>query len=121
MQDETAENDEGSTSNVSSHEDRLKAAIHYAVGRICDDEADNLDVEITPHFIAALTEVVYKQIETMAIDVEFFAKHNKRTTISSDDVKLCARRNEDLYNKLSEFVGERTKQKEGSKKRKKTS
>ncbi|KAI9016548.1 hypothetical protein CLU79DRAFT_763220 [Phycomyces nitens] len=38
----------------------------------------------------------------MGLDLEAFARHAKRSTISIDDVKLCARRNTGLYDLVSE-------------------
>jgi len=39
----------------------------------------------------------------MGRDLELFAKHAKRQTITSDDVKLCARRSEALSTELAHF------------------
>ncbi|CAO3642765.1 unnamed protein product [Cunninghamella echinulata] len=40
------------------------------------------------------------------LDVEAFTKHAHRSTISMDDVLLCARRNDDLYDILTEKSNE---------------
>ncbi|KAK7915985.1 hypothetical protein WMY93_011746 [Mugilogobius chulae] len=42
--------------------------------------------------IAAVAETTYSQCEIFARDLEAFARHAKRTTVSADDVKLVARR-----------------------------
>ena len=43
-------------------------------------------------------------LENVAIDLENFAHHAGRTTVSTDDVLLLARRNNDLHALIKEFV-----------------
>ncbi len=50
---------------------RLKAALHYAVGQVCGEVEDT---RFSRELIAAITETSFKQCETLAIDVEQFAK-----------------------------------------------
>ncbi|TPX70703.1 hypothetical protein SpCBS45565_g01560 [Spizellomyces sp. 'palustris'] len=71
----------------------------------------------SPHFIHALSELVYQQAEIMALDLECFSKHGRRAVISTEDVKLCARRNDSVHQILS-GMSEQMKE-EKSKKRKK--
>ncbi|GAB5590912.1 Centromere protein S [Umbelopsis nana] len=101
---------------------RLKSAVWYTVGRIAEAEgivvlphseslgSENTGKTASPQFIASLADVVYKQMETLAMDVEMFARHAKRSTVSMDDVKvgvvLCARRNDGLYALISEEAKE---------------
>ncbi|CAG8551796.1 4958_t:CDS:2 [Funneliformis mosseae] len=66
--------------------------------------AEELNVIPTQLFIASLTEMVYKQAETFAINLENFANHANRSTISMDDVKLCSRRNDELKTYISNFA-----------------
>ncbi|XP_078413918.1 centromere protein S isoform X2 [Cetorhinus maximus] len=40
--------------------------------------------------------------ENFATDLELFAKHGKRTTVNTDDVKLLARRSKALLNFITE-------------------
>ncbi|KAF2668667.1 hypothetical protein BT63DRAFT_480056 [Microthyrium microscopicum] len=77
-------------------EQRLKSALWYAIGQIIDEDSLRSDSNVTPQFIGALTEMAWAQIETVAKDLECFAKHAGRTQISTDDVMLLARRNEGL-------------------------
>lgn len=72
---------------------RLKAALHYTIGQICTGVKD---VTFTKEFIATLTETAFKECEALSTDLELFAKHAKRTTVNTDDVKLYCRRNPDL-------------------------
>lgn len=69
-----------------------------------DEECMSLNTNATPQFIAALTELVYSQTETLALDLECFANHAKRTMISTEDVKLCARKNEGLEAVIADFI-----------------
>ncbi|KAI9683204.1 MAG: hypothetical protein M1829_005995 [Trizodia sp. TS-e1964] len=85
-------------------QERMKSALWYAIGKIVDSETLALNVNATPQFIGALTEMVWAQIENISQDLESFAKHAGRTTISTDDVLLLARRNEGLETLLREFV-----------------
>jgi hypothetical protein len=79
----------------------------------------------TPQFIGALTDMVWHQIgastpllqsptlddpnilamsENVAMDLESFSQHAGRTTITTDDVLLLARRNQDLYSVIKDEV-----------------
>ncbi|KAI9094840.1 kinetochore component CENP-S-domain-containing protein [Phlyctochytrium arcticum] len=77
---------------------RLRAAMHYATNKICDSSVleSELQVMASPHFLHALSEIVHSQAESLALDVEAFSKHARRTTINSDDLLLCARKNASL-------------------------
>ncbi|KAK5136029.1 hypothetical protein LTR08_004283 [Meristemomyces frigidus] len=77
-------------------EEKLKAALWFAIGQTVDSVALAQNINATPHFIGGLSELVYAQIENVAHDLEAFAKHAGRTTINSTDVVLLARRNEGL-------------------------
>ncbi|KAI9810689.1 MAG: hypothetical protein M1827_006148 [Pycnora praestabilis] len=85
-------------------EARLKSALWYSITQIVDHETLAMGVNATPQFIGALTEMVWAQIENVSKDLESFAKHAGRTTISIDDVLLLARRNEGLEDVLKAFV-----------------
>ena len=76
--------------------ERLKAALWYSTGLTVDAVALIQDFNATPHFIGGLSELVWSQIETLAGDLEAFAKHAGRSVINCDDVLLVARRNEAL-------------------------
>ncbi|KAJ9148253.1 hypothetical protein NKR23_g5131 [Pleurostoma richardsiae] len=86
--------------------ERLKAALWFAIGKIVDEETLERNRNATPQFIGALTEMVWTQIENVAIDLESFSAHAGRTTIQTDDVLLLARRNQDLYGIIKAFVDE---------------
>ncbi|KAK1761024.1 kinetochore component CENP-S-domain-containing protein [Echria macrotheca] len=84
--------------------ERLKAALWYSIGQIVDAESLRRNRNATPQFIAALTEMVWVQIENVAIDLETFSRHAGRTTVTTDDVLLLARRNTDLHAMIKDVV-----------------
>ncbi|PTB62887.1 hypothetical protein BBK36DRAFT_1172177 [Trichoderma citrinoviride] len=94
MVDTTPENDR----------ERLKSALWYAIGQIVDEESLKRNRNATPQFIGALTEMVWAQIESVAIDLETFCNHAGRTTVTTDDVLLLARKNPDLHDIMKDFV-----------------
>ncbi|KZL76693.1 apoptosis-inducing TAF9-like domain 1 family [Colletotrichum tofieldiae] len=100
--------------------ERLKAALWFAVGKIVDEESIKQGCNATPQFIGALTEMVWAQIESVAGDLESFSRHARRTTVSTDDVVLLARKNPDLLDIVRGFVDEKKadKQKKGKNKEK---
>ncbi|XP_062853519.1 centromere protein S [Trichomycterus rosablanca] len=71
---------------------RLKAAVHYTVGKLCESTAAECEKQISRQAIAAIAETTFRQCEIFAKDLEAFAKHAKRHTVTTDDVKLLARR-----------------------------
>ncbi|EMD95972.1 hypothetical protein COCC4DRAFT_29457 [Bipolaris maydis ATCC 48331] len=81
---------------AAEREERLKSALWYAIGQFVDDKSLESDLNATPQFIGALTELVYTQIANTARDLEVFSKHAGRKTINPDDVLLLGRRNEQL-------------------------
>ncbi|KAJ9130036.1 hypothetical protein NKR19_g10069 [Coniochaeta hoffmannii] len=84
--------------------ERLKAALWFAIGKMADEETLKRNRNATPQFIGSLTELVMAQIEAVAIDLESFSRHAGRTTVTTDDVLLLARRNEDLHGIIKDFV-----------------
>jgi len=69
------------------------------VNQIVEEEGLALDTTATPQFTSALADLVFAQAgilplfrgadeETLAIDLESFAGHAKRTVIGVDDVKV---------------------------------
>ncbi|KAH7052878.1 kinetochore component CENP-S-domain-containing protein [Linnemannia elongata] len=110
-----SDNDEGPR-------ERLKAAVWFTVGEICNAEKERLNVAITPQLIASLAEIVFAQAETLGKDLEMFAKHAKRSTVNVDDVKLAARRNSSLYELMAaeaDILQQRSKGAREARKRKK--
>ncbi|KAI2623431.1 kinetochore component CENP-S-domain-containing protein [Xylaria nigripes] len=84
--------------------EKLKAALWFAVAKVVEQETSRRKHDATPQFTAALTELVWAQIENVAIDLESFSRHAGRSTITTDDVLLLARRNEHLHNIMKDFI-----------------
>ncbi|CAG9999796.1 hypothetical protein V2G26_008319 [Clonostachys chloroleuca] len=93
--------------NAEDDLERLKSALWYAVGQIVDEESIRRNRNATPQYIGALTELVWTQIENVAGDLESFCNHAGRSTVTTDDVMLLARKNPDLHQIIQEFVDER--------------
>ncbi|KAI8657481.1 Hypothetical protein NCS54_01135900 [Fusarium falciforme] len=101
--------------------ERLKAALWYAVGQIVDEQSLIRNRNATPQFIGALTELVWAQIENVATDLETFSNHAGRTTVTTDDVLLLARKNPDLHQIMKDFIDQAKADKEAAKGRGSTS
>ncbi|XP_074501178.1 centromere protein S [Sebastes fasciatus] len=71
---------------------RLKAAVHYTVGRLCVKMGEDQRRPFSRQVVAAIAETTFRQCDIFAKDLEAFARHAKRSTVSSEDVKLVARR-----------------------------
>lgn len=102
-----------------SYTQRLKAAVHYTVGSLCQEMAEEKQVQYSKQTIAALSEVTFRQCETFARDLEMFARHAKRSTINAEDVKLLARRSNALYDyitRISEALASRNQEQKKKKK-----
>ncbi|XP_073513379.1 centromere protein S-like isoform X2 [Phyllobates terribilis] len=80
---------------------QLRAAVHYTVGGLCQEIAEEKQVAFSKQAVAAISEITFRQCETFAKDLEIFARHGKRSTISMDDVKLLCRRSRSLLNHIS--------------------
>ncbi|KAH6626227.1 kinetochore component CENP-S-domain-containing protein [Chaetomium sp. MPI-SDFR-AT-0129] len=84
--------------------ERLKAALWFSIGKMVDQESLQRNRNATPQFIGALTDMIWHQIENVATDLESFSQHAGRTTVTTDDVLLLARRNQDLYTVIKDGI-----------------
>ncbi|NXX69245.1 CENPS protein, partial [Spizella passerina] len=102
---------------------RLKAAVHYTVGCLCQEVAEDKDVQFSKQSIAAISEITFRQCGTAGLPRCFLmlCRHAKRTTITADDVKLLARRSNSLLKyitqKSEELASSNMEQKEKKKKK----
>ncbi|NXT52951.1 CENPS protein, partial [Pluvianellus socialis] len=96
---------------------RLKAAVHYTVGCLCQDVAEDKDVQFSKQTIAAISEITFRQCGYFLI----LCRHAKRSTVTTEDVKLLARRSSSLLKyitqKSEEIVSSNMEQKEKKKKK----
>lgn len=81
-------------------QEALKSAIWYTVAQIVQEEEIDLQRSATEPFVASLTDLVYAQCETLALDLKAFAAHANRNTIRAEDVKLVARKTSALQGEM---------------------
>ncbi|KAL7318678.1 hypothetical protein PS15m_001892 [Mucor circinelloides] len=97
------EEDEQSQDQDRQQQQKLQTAVWHQVNEIVKDQVSrHLRKDVSEAFVASLAEVVMTQMQTMATDLEAFAGHGKRAVISMEDVKLCSRRNDSLYQLISD-------------------
>ncbi|XP_064642279.1 centromere protein S-like [Lineus longissimus] len=82
---------------------RLRAAVFYTVGRICEEHSTRMNTTFTKSFIATVAETTFRQLQSMSLDLEAFAKHAKRSTIQPDDVLLLVRKSQRLYEHMKDI------------------
>ncbi|XP_077314119.1 centromere protein S [Lithobates pipiens] len=108
---------------------RLKAAVHYTVGGLCQDVAEDKEIQFSKQAIAAISEITFRQCEILisikrfAKDLEMFARHGKRSTINVDDVKLISRRSRSLHAHISAYgeeIASNNQEQKAKKKQKKS-
>ena len=87
---------------ASEKELQLQASLYASMVSICD--AEQLAKGIDPGTSKMLLWLLNSSIASMAVDLRAFARHANRTTISVDDVLLCARRNDGLAEFLRGFM-----------------
>ncbi|KAI5646604.1 CENP-S protein domain-containing protein [Phthorimaea operculella] len=83
---------------------KIRAALHRDVWAISSETCHFLGLEISKPAMEVIAELVYKKLSVYGTDLEAFAKHAKRSTINSEDVKLIARRNPSLVTHLNSIV-----------------
>ncbi|XP_026726719.1 centromere protein S-like [Trichoplusia ni] len=83
---------------------KIRATLHRDVQAICTETCHFLGLEITKPAMEIVAELLYKKLSVYGTDLEAFAKHAKRSTINSDDVKLLVRRSPSLKNHLNTLV-----------------
>ncbi|XP_050221314.1 protein MHF1 homolog isoform X1 [Mercurialis annua] len=89
---------------------------------IAETEAKNIGMEISEPIIACISDLAFKYTEQLAKDLELFAQHASRKTVSMDDVILSAHRNEHVAALLRSFARDlKAKEPQSDRKRKKVS
>lgn len=88
-----------------SHAASLKAAVHYTVGRICQEMAEKEGgLPVQQQTVAALTELVHREMGRVARDLCMLALHCRRTTVTADDVLFMLRNSGPLHDYLQSLV-----------------
>ena len=84
----------------------IRSALHFAVGRICEqEEDDDLDAALmSSTAVESLAELVYQYATTsLANDLVAFSRHAGRKTVTVDDVKLAIRKEKKTHDSLGRF------------------
>ncbi|KAJ5643469.1 apoptosis-inducing TAF9-like domain 1 family protein [Penicillium longicatenatum] len=84
--------------------ERLKIELYDCVSKIVDEETLKLDAMATPQFTNALLELAWSHLESAVVDVEAFAKHAGRSTVTPADVLMLCRRNDGLNQTLQTYM-----------------
>ncbi|XP_054857113.1 centromere protein S isoform X2 [Eublepharis macularius] len=100
-----------------SDPERLRAAVHYTVACLCEEVAEDKEIQFSKQAIAAISEMTFRQCDIFAQDLEMFAKHAKRITVKPEDVKLLSRRSNSLLKYITQKSEELTLKKPAKKKR----
>ncbi|KAL0839035.1 hypothetical protein ABMA28_017031 [Loxostege sticticalis] len=87
-----------------SKNQKIQATLHRDVRAICSETCHFLGLEITKPAMEIIAELVYKKLSVYGADLEAFAKHAKRSTINTEDVKLLVRRNTSLKAHLNSIA-----------------
>ncbi|XP_049953157.1 centromere protein S-like isoform X2 [Schistocerca serialis cubense] len=77
-------------------EEILKIILFQEVDRVVTETSKEIGVTCSSEVVNVFAEMAWKKARSIAEDLELFAKHAKRSTVSSDDVKLVVRRNPSL-------------------------
>lgn len=116
------ENSDDDDKNDTALSEDLRRALQSAVIGICEkeDDDDMNGSSMSGSAIKTLTELTYLYATTsLARDLSAFAAHAGRQTIIASDVKLVARKNPDIQEKLEQYCKEHIKRKEPKKRTKK--
>lgn len=79
---------------------QLKGKLWYCIERQLSEETP-FDTNCTPSFTNALVELCYLQLVEMGKDLEAFARHAGRETITVDDMMLLLRKTPQLQKMLA--------------------
>lgn len=93
-----------STTNSATQidDERLKAALWHSIGKTIDAVAVEQNINASHQFIAGVTEMASARINTIAADLEAFARHSNRSIVDERDAMLLARHNDSLKDVLQQ-------------------
>ncbi|CBK21124.2 uncharacterized protein [Blastocystis hominis] len=97
--------------------DSDKKSIYYTVANIAAHEGSTGHYEVKNDAVAALCELVLYFSESLAKDLEAFAAHAKRATVSPSDVRLAARRQPKVVSQIDELISSIDEEKKKKKKK----
>lgn len=82
---------------------RLKAALELSVRDILAEVGAETGCNFTAESSATISELVLEKSVRSASDLQAFAAHAKRQSVTAEDVRLLTRRNPELVSKLIKF------------------
>lgn len=82
----------------------LREKTHYCLGQYCDRLGEERNATFSKEYVYCLSELIFTMMEGLSVDLERFARHAKRSTIHHDDILLCARKNQDMEQRLNSFI-----------------
>lgn len=97
----------------------LEKSLQFSTWKICSQIAETYNVKFTKEFVCTLGQLAFEQIGVLAEDLEWFAKHAKRSVINGEDVKLLVRRIPKLCEHIEQICLKNSKPKKKAEKRKK--
>ena len=101
-----ADADADANADAAKDDGAIRSALHFAVGRICEqEEDDDLDAaRMSSTAVESLAELVYQYATTsLANDLVAFSRHAGRKTVTVDDVKLAIRKDKKTHDSLGRF------------------
>lgn len=88
-------------------ESDLRSAIQFAVIQICAEEDADQVTRMSPKALSALAELTFMYTQSaLAPDLTAYCRHAGRKTITEADVKLVARKSENILSRLEAFSGD---------------
>lgn len=54
---------------------RLKASLHFTVGKMCEEQEARTHISFDKHVMATINEIVWQKIKLVTQDLEAFAKY----------------------------------------------
>ncbi|XP_077295945.1 centromere protein S-like [Arctopsyche grandis] len=100
---------------------KLRLTLQRDVQAICQEACQILELDIQDHAVDLIAELAWNNLQVYATDLEQFAKHAKRSTINTEDIKLLVRRNSTLKSyvtgcaeNISATSGSKDKKKKGN-------
>ncbi|KAG4190706.1 Centromere S [Gossypium arboreum] len=100
--------------------DLLRDRFRLSAISIAESEAKRSGMEISPPIVACIADLAFKYIGQLAKDLELFAHHAGRKSVTMTDVIVSAHRNEHLAASLRSYSDElKAKEPQSDRKRKK--
>ncbi|CAH1378673.1 unnamed protein product, partial [Tenebrio molitor] len=81
---------------------KLKHSVYCTARKISREVGTSFGLEFEPDVLDLIAELSWRKLTLYTSDLGAFQKHAKRSTLTSDDVKLLVRRNDSLKELMEE-------------------